>query len=106
MTTTRPLFASWHHYFAPIIDVPLSFSGTASPADYSILVGSSLKSVVNGTTTVTIPAGQESVAVTVKAFDDTIVERLYETLTISIASATLQGNPNVAYLVQRSPSGS
>jgi len=92
MTPKHLLFAVWHHYLIP---VPLNHSGTVSPTDYDILVGSSLISVMNGTAVVTTPAWQESVAVTVKAFDDTIVERLYETLTIGVTSAK-NGNVNYA----------
>jgi len=81
------------------IDVTLNFSGEASPTDYKIFVGASNtpENISNGTLKVTIPTGQTSVNVKVQAFDDKIIEQLYETLVISIASATLQGNPNVAY---------
>ena len=51
----------------------------------------------SGSSGVLIPTGQESVAVTVKAFDDTIVERLYETLDIKIVSAKNQWDSNIHY---------
>jgi len=78
------------------IDVTLNFSGEASPEDCSVS-GSSIVSQNANSVIVRIPAWQESVAVTVQAFDDAIVERLYETLDVTIVSAKLPGNPNVSY---------
>ena len=97
MTPNHHLFTCLYNGIDTGIDVTLSFSGTASAADYEIFVAGVKKTVSNNTLVVTIPVNQTSVEVKVKTIDDTIVERLYETLDIWIVSAKLQGNANVNY---------
>ena len=87
------------------INVTLNLSGTASPADYLLYTDTGpsggWQQLIWGQggcpTVVTIPTGQTSVNVTVKAVDDSIVEKLHETLTISVASAKNSGNSNINY---------
>jgi hypothetical protein len=80
------------------INVTLGLSGTASPSDYNIFVGASTQSLShsNSVVTVTIPAGSESVDVKFKAVDDNIIERLEESLMITMVSAV---NGSIQYAI-------
>jgi len=104
MTPAHLLFTSWRHNLVPVIEVTLNLTGTASPADYRIYTDENCMGIYysitwqsGGDLVVLIPVGRESVGIIVQAVDDTIVERLYETLDITIVSAKNQWDSNINY---------
>ena len=67
------------------INVDLNFTGTAiRDSDYKVKNSNGSLLVGNW---VTIPKGQTSVTLTIQAIDDNIVERLFESVVVSIVSA-------------------
>jgi hypothetical protein len=87
------------------IDVTLGLSGTASDSDYSTYIETDTPGMYqslghsNGTIIATIPAGSESVNIKIQAANDSIIERLEESLMITMISAINGFNGPAQYMI-------